>query len=305
MKTAMKTVLRALLLSLSLLWLVPVQAALNVFACEPEWAALAQELGGERVSVYSATTGLQDPHHIQARPSLIARTRNADLMLCTGADLEVGWLPLLLRQAGNPNIQPGKPGYLEAASVVTKLEVPAQLDRAAGDVHPGGNPHIQLDPRNIQRVADALLPRLVELDAAGRGYYEARATAFRERWSAALARWEKAGAALKGAPIVVHHKAFPYLINWLGLKEVAVLEPKPGVEPTASHLAEVLAQLQAQPARMIIRTSYQDGRPSEWLAERAKIPAVALPATIGGTEQAKDLFSLFDDIEQRLLGAVK
>lgn len=290
---------------LSLLFSLPAHAALNVFACEPEWGALAQELGGDKVSVYVATTGLQDPHHIQARPSLIARTRNADLVVCTGAELEIGWLPVLLRQAGNPNIQPGKPGYFEAASVVPKLEVPTRLDRAEGDVHPAGNPHIQLDPHNIQRVADALLPRLVQLDPGNRPYYEARAKSFGERWQAAIARWEKAAAPLKGLPIVVHHKAFPYLSHWLGMQEVAVLEPKPGVEPTASHLAEVLTGLQGRPARMVIRATYQDGRASDWLAERAKIPAVALPLTIGGTEQAKDLFSLFDNVIQLLLAAAK
>ena len=297
--------LRIPLLMLSLLWLTPAQAALNIFACEPEWAALAQELGGDKVSVYAATTGLQDPHHIQARPSLIARTRNADLVACTGAELEVGWLPLLLRQAGNPNIQPGKPGYFEAASVVGKLDVPTRLDRAEGDVHPAGNPHIQMDARNMRLVADAMLLRLVQLDTANASYYEARYKSFRERWTAAVARWEKEAAPLRGTAIVVHHRFFPYLSNWLGLKEVAVLEPKPGVEPTASHLAEVLSQLQTKPARMVIRTTYLDGRASEWLAERAKIPAVALPATIGGTDQAKDLFSFYDNVVQLLLGAGK
>jgi zinc/manganese transport system substrate-binding protein len=301
----MKNFLRIPFFAALLFWLAPAHAALNVFACEPEWGALAQELGGDRVSVYAATTGLQDPHHIQARPSLIAKTRNADLVVCTGAELEIGWLPLLLRQAGNPNIQPGKPGYFEAASVVTKLEVPTRLDRAEGDVHPAGNPHIQLDPRNIKLVADALLPRLAQLDPANRAYYEARAKSFNDRWQAAMARWDKEAAPLKGIAVVVHHKAFPYLSNWLGLKEVATLEPKPGVDPTTSHLAEVLTQLQTQPARMVIRATYQDGRASEWLAERAKIPAVALPLTIGGTDRAKDLFSFFDDVVQRLLGGLK
>lgn len=301
----MKHLMRIPLLAALLVWLAPAHAALNIFACEPEWGALAQELGGDKVSVYTATTGLQDPHHIQARPSLIARTRNADLVVCTGAELEIGWLPLLLRQAGNPKIQPGKAGYFEAASVVPKLEVPTRLDRAEGDVHPAGNPHIQLDPRNIKRVADALLPRLAELDPANRAYYAARAKSFEDRWQAAMARWEQEAAPLKGMPIVVHHKAFPYLSNWLGLKEVAVLEPKPGVEPTASHLAEVLGELRTQPARMVIRATYQDGRASEWLAERAKIPAVALPLTVGGTDQAKDLFSFFDNVVQLLLAAGK
>jgi zinc/manganese transport system substrate-binding protein len=283
----------------------PAHAALNVFACEPEWAALAQELGGDKLAVYSGTTGMQDPHHIQPRPSLIAKARGAQLLVCTGAGLEEGWLPLLLRQAANPDIQPGKPGYFEAAAVVAKLEVPTRLDRAEGDIHAAGNPHIQLDPRNIRRVADALAPRLAQLDPANAAWYQARAQSFGERWGAAIARWEKQGAPLKGAPVVVHHKAFPYLSNWLGLKEVAVLEPKPGVEPTAAHLAGIVAQLQAQPARMVLRGSYDDARPSQWLAERAKMPAVMLPLTVGGSEQARDLFTWFDDILARLTGMAK
>jgi len=299
-------ILKPIIFSILLLGLSPAAwATLNVLACEPEWGALAQELGGDKVSIYTATTAMQDPHRIQARPSLIARARSADLLVCTGSELEIGWLPILLRQSGNANIQPGKPGYFEAATYVQKLEIPTRLDRAEGDVHPGGNPHIQTDPRNILLVADALLPRLIQIDSGNAAFYEARHKAFADRWKAALLRWGKEAAPLKGLPIVVQHKGFPYLENWLGLKQVAALEPKPGVEPTSTHLAEVLAQLQSQKTAVIIRAAYNDGRASEWLAERAKIHQVVLPFTVGGTDKAKDLFSLFDDTIARLLGAVK
>ncbi len=284
---------------------LPAFAAINILACEPEWGALAQELGGDKVSVYEATNALQDPHHIQARPSLIAKARNADMAVCTGAELEIGWLPILLRQSGNPKIQPGQPGYFEAAHYVRMLEIPSRLDRAEGDVHPGGNPHIQTDPRNIALVADALAKRLAEIDAANADFYRQRHIQFAARWKTAIANWEKLAAPLKGIPVVVQHKGFPYLENWLGLKEVATLEPKPGVEPSSAHLAEVLVQLQRQPAKMVIRAAYNDGRASEWLTERAKIPSVELPFTVGGTERAKDLFGLYDDTVQRLLGALK
>jgi zinc/manganese transport system substrate-binding protein len=279
----------------------PAQAALKIVACEPEWGALAKELVGDKATVYTATNALQDPHHIQARPSLIASVRNAGLLVCTGAELEIGWLPILQRQSGNPAIQTGQPGYFEAASYVRKLEVPTVLDRSEGDVHPGGNPHIQTDPRNIGLVAVALAKRLEEIDPADAGYYRAREADFAARWQAAIQRWEKQAAPLRGQAIVVQHKGFPYLENWLGLKGVATLEPKPGVEPTSTHLAEVEAQLKRQPARMIIRAAYNDGRPSEWLAQRAHIPAVELPFTVGGSERAKDLFGLFDDTVDRLL----
>lgn len=281
----------------------PASAALKAVACEPEWGALLQELGGDKVQAYVATTALQDPHRIQAKPSLIAAVRSADLVACTGAELEVGWLPILLRQSGNPAIQPGRPGYFEAAASVRMLEVPSRLDRAEGDVHPGGNPHIQTDPRNIGLVAAALTQRLAELDPPNAAAYQARGKDFATRWQAAVERWSAAAVPLKGQPIVVQHKGFPYLEAWLGLKQVAALEPKPGVEPSSGHLAAVLDQLQRQPARMILRAAYNDGRSSEWLAERAKIPAVELPFTVGGSDRAKDLFGLFDDTVDRLLRA--
>ena len=281
----------------------PAQAALKVLACEPEWGALVQELAGDKASVYVATTGLQDPHHIQARPSLVAAARGSDLLVCTGAELEVGWLPVLIRQSGNNAIQPGKPGNFEAAAFVRKLEVPDRLDRADGDVHAAGNPHIQTDPRNIALVAEPLARRLAELDPANAVTYQARSTDFLARWKAATQRWEKEAAPLRNTSVVVQHKAFPYLEQWLGLVEVAVLEPKPGVDPTSAHLSTVLAGLQTRPAKMILRAAYNDGRGAEWLAERTKLPIVVLPFTVGGDEQSKDLFSLFDDTIQRLLKA--
>jgi zinc/manganese transport system substrate-binding protein len=281
--------------------IVPARADLSVFATVPEWGALAEELGGDKVKVYTATNALQDAHHVEAKPSLIARARGADLVVATGAELEIGWLPLVLRQAGNAKVQPGRPGYFEAASFVPLLGKPARLDRAEGDVHPQGDPHIQADARNIARVAAPLAARLAELDPPNAAHYQARFKAFSERWSAALARWEREAAPLKGVPVVVQHKAFTYLIDWIGLKEVAALEPKPGLEPTTAHLSAVLETLQRTPAKMVLRAAYQGDRASQWIAERAKLKAVVLPFTVGGTEGAKDLFGLFDDTIQRLL----
>jgi len=278
---------------------------LNVFATVPEWGALVEELGGDKVKIYTATNALQDPHHVEAKPSLIARARNADLIVATGAELEIGWLPLVLQQAGNPKVQPGKPGYFEAAGFVTLLDKPIRLDRAEGDVHPAGDPHIQTDPRNIARVAAPLAARLAEIDPENAGYYQARYKTFSERWSAAIANWEKQAASLKGVPVLVQHKAFTYLIGWLGLKEVAALEPKPGVEPTTAHLSEVLSLLQREPAKMVLRAAYQGDRASQWIAERAKVNVVTLPFTVGGDDAAKDLYGLFDDTIQRLLKGVQ
>lgn len=281
----------------------PAQAALRVLACEPEWGALVKALGGDRVEVTVATTALQDPHQIQARPSLIARARNADLLVCTGADLEVGWLPILQQQSGNPKIQSGQPGLFEAADHVRRLEIPERVDRAQGDVHAGGNPHVQTDPRNIAAIAVALGARLQQVDPANAADYAKALDDFRQRWSAAIARWSAQAAPLAGAPVVSQHKAFAYLYDWLGLKEVAVLEPKPGVEPSPAHLQAVLGRLKAEPARMVLHAAYQDPRPSEWLHRNAGLPIVKLAFTVGGTDGAKDLFGLFDDTLARLLAA--
>lgn len=281
----------------------PVQAALQVFACEPEWGALAAELGGEHVEVFTATTALQDVHRIEARPSLIAKTRRADLLVCTGADLEVGWLPLLLHQSGNARVQPGAPGYFEAAAVVERLEIPEAVDRSMGDVHPGGNPHIHLDPRRIAQVAEALAARLARLDPARASDYAARHADFAQRWQAAIARWEAQALPLRGLPVVVDHRAWTYLFDWLGLVEVGALEPKPGLPPSAGHLAALKASLEARPARMILRAAYQDPRGAQWLGGQTGLPVVTLPYTVGGNARAQDLFGLFDDTLAQLLQA--
>ena len=298
----MKTATRLLVACAISLLAWPAAAAVRVFACEPEWAALAQELGGDKVKVYVATTALQDPHRIEARPSLIARARSADLVVATGAELEVGWLPLVLQQVGKPA---SGAGYFEATSAVPLLDKPAHFDRAEGDVHPFGDPHIQTDPRNIARVATALAQRMGEVDRANAAFYAQREKDFAARWNAAIAKWEQQAAPLKGISVVVQHKGFTYLEHWLGLREAASLEPKPGIEPTAAHLAEVLGQLGREPVKMVLRAAYQSDQASLWLAERAHMKAVMLPFTVGGTPAAKDLFGLFDDTVQRLLQAAQ
>ncbi|MFZ5503241.1 MAG: metal ABC transporter substrate-binding protein [Pseudomonadota bacterium] len=289
------------------LWLVslPCHAALNVFACEPEWAALTQQLAGDKTSIYTATSALQDPHHIEARPSLIAKARRANLVICTGAGLEAAWLPLVLRESGNRAIQPGSDGYFEASSVVQMLEIPTRLDRGDGDVHALGNPHIQTDARNFLPIADALIKRLIQLDPANTLYYRQQIAAFKQRWHAAINRWEEQAAPLQGVAFVAQHQGFPYLSRWLGLRQVATLEAKPGIEPSAAHLGKILADLQQRPARMVLRAAYQSDRPAAWIAERAKIPVVTLPYTVGGSSQASDLFTLFDDTIQHLLAGLK
>ena len=289
---------------LLLAWVaLPVWAALNVFATVPEWGALAKEIGGDKLNIYVATTALQDPHRIEARPSLLAQARRAQLLLATGAELEVGWLPLVVRDSGNAAIQNGRPGYFEAARFVAMRDVPVVLDRAHGDVHAAGNPHIHLDPRNILKVGLGLTARLAEIDPTNAEAYRANFKAFADKWQLAMTRWDKDAGSLRGVPVLSHHTSFVYLAAWLGLKEVGMLEPKPGVEPTSGHLSALIEQQASSPARLVLRAAYQSEGPSQWIAKKAGIPAVTLPFTVGGTTGAGDLFGLFDDSIQRLLQA--
>jgi zinc/manganese transport system substrate-binding protein len=283
----------------------PAFANLNVFACLPEWSALAGELGGNKVTVYQAATALQDPHRIEARPSLVARMRGADLVICTGAELEIGWLPVLLQTAGNQKVQPGQPGFIAASDFVDKLEVPTRLDRAEGDIHPAGNPHVHLDPHNIAKIGLVITQRLQQLDAPNASFYDARGKDFQERWAQAMARWEKDAAPLKGLRIVPYHKDTVYLIKWLGMVEVMNVEPKPGIPPSAGHLSDLVGRLKGGAADVISRSAYQDPKAAASLAEKTGIPAVELPYTVGGTPQAKDLFGLFDDSIARLKAVKK
>ena len=268
--------------------------ALEVFACEPEWGALVSELAGEHAEITVALTAFQDPHRLQARPSLIASVRRADLVVCNGADLEIGWLPLLLRRSGNPNIRPGNPGYFLAADYVRKLEVPARLDRSQGDIHPKGNPHVHLNPHNITRVARKLTERLAELDPVNADVYKVRLDGFLERWNAAIDVWEVRAQPLAGLAIVPHHRSFSYLADWLGLNVIATVEAKPGIPPSGAHLSRLLEKLSSNPPAAVVRTPYANERPTTWLAERLDTPQLVLPYTVGGHEDATDLFTLFD-----------
>jgi zinc/manganese transport system substrate-binding protein len=290
-----------------LFWLVATgsaHAAINVFACEQEWGSLVNELAGERADIYVATTATQDIHRIQARPSLIARARLADLTVCTGADLEIGWMPLVRTQSGNARIQTGATGFFEVANYVPLIEVPAVLDRAMGDVHPRGNPHIQWGPRQVQLAANEITKRLVQIDPAGRGEYERRLANFTARWTAATERWSQLGAPLKEVGIIQHHVNYSYLIAFLGMRLAGTLEPKPGVEPTSSRLTELIQQQSSNPAKLIVRSSYHSSAASEWLSERVNVPAVMLPATVGGTAGATDIFGMYDEAIRRMLSAI-
>ncbi|MCU7800315.1 MAG: zinc ABC transporter substrate-binding protein [gamma proteobacterium symbiont of Lucinoma myriamae] len=287
-----------LLILIFLLCSASSHAKINVFACEPEWASLVQILAGDQVDIFSATTALQDPHHIQARPSLIAKARRADLLICTGAELEAGWLPLLLRKSANGNILPGQTGHFMASEHVLLLEKPKLLDRSQGDVHADGNPHIHLDPHRIMRIAEALSRTLSRVDPDNQAYYQNNWSSFKESWSQAIAKWEQLGQSLRGKQIVVNHNSWVYLEDWLKLERVATLEPKPGIAPSSTHLAQVLAELKDNQADMILYASYQNDKAVRWLEQKTHIPVVTLPFTVSTDET---LFEWYESIIKQLL----
>jgi zinc/manganese transport system substrate-binding protein len=283
---------------------MPAQAKLHVFVCEPEWGSMVNEIAGDKVDVDVATNALQDVHQIEAKPSLIAKIRSADLTVCDGAELEIGWLPKLIEQSGNQKVASG-PGSFMAASQIATLEKPTALDRANGDVHPEGNPHVQMDPHRMLTIAKALAARLAQLDPSNAATYQSRLADFSTRWNAAITRWTAEAAPLKGRNIVVHHNSWIYLTNWLGMHEIGSLEPKPGVPPTSSHLASLIDVTKSSNTLAIVRAAYQDSKPSEWLSEHTGVPAVSLPFTVGGDAQSKDLFGLYDSTISKLLAIAK
>ena len=301
----MNQIIRSLCVACALVFALPAQAGIKVLATTADWGSLVTELGGDKVNVYTATSALQDVHRVDAKPSLVARARSADLLVANGAELEIGWLPVLLQESGNSKIQPGAPGYFEIASALKLLDIPAAVDRSMGDVHPLGNPHVQLDPRNVATAAKALSLRLAQVDPTNAAYYQQRGADFQARWAQAMTRWTAQAARLRGVPVVVIHKDQTYLIRWSGMSELAAIEPKPGVPPSAGYLAGLVQKLGATPPKMILRNAYNDPKAADWLAERVKAPVVMLPFSVGGTPEAKDLFGLFDDTLNRLVAAAK
>ena len=272
----------------------PAIAEVRVFACEPEWAALAEAVGGDDVLVQSATHGAQDAHHVRARPSLIAGVRRADVLFCSGAELESGWLPVLMQRGARRRIQPGQPGHIMAADHVAVLDRPETIDRSLGDIHPSGNPHVHLDPRNVEILASELVRRLERIDPGNADAYRSRLASFRADWAAAMKEWRSRVASLQGMKVVVYHEAWAYFLHWSGLTRVASLEALPGIPPSASHLQDVLERSRGAGADVILRAPYEPRDASDWLSARTGIPVVELPYTVGGHPDTDDLVSLFD-----------
>ena len=280
--------------------------ALQVFACEPEWAALVRELA-PHAQVRSATHALQDPHHIEARPSLIAQLRRADLAVCTGAALESGWLPTLQQRSGNPKVQEGAAGMFYAADHVALIDPKPPGTPFDGDVHEQGNPHVHLDPRRVLDVARALAEQLQAIDPPRRSVYRDQLGKFEASWRERTAARERRAAPVRGKRIAAQHSTYAYLWHWLGIEQIADLEPKPGLPPTPGHLQRVLTMTRPNPPKAIVVSSYQDARPARWLADQlgASTQVLQLPATVTDDAVAPDLNALFDLLVNRLVETLR
>lgn len=289
--------------AMPLLFTATAKAELNVFACEVEYAALAKALAPS-ADIYSATTAMQDPHQVQARPSLIAKMRQADLVVCAGADLEIGWLPMLQMKASNPKVKSTDEGLFFAAEQIDTLDKLTSVDRSMGDVHAKGNPHLHLDPERMLTIAKALSAKMIKLDPQNSSEYQQSLADFSQRWEAKIPQWQAQAKGLAGKKVIAYHSSFRYLFNWTGIEQVADLEPKPGLAPTSSHLASLLTRAEKGDVMAVIVASYQDERGAKWLGERANLPVVMLPMSVGGNEQSQDLFSLYDSL-LALLNGVK
>jgi zinc/manganese transport system substrate-binding protein len=279
-------------------------ADLKVVTTTPDLAALTRAVGGDKVSVTSLALPTQDPHFVDAKPSLALELNKADLLVVVGADLEVGWLPSLQTSARNAAIQTGGSGYLDASTCVTLLEIPDRpVDRSHGDIHPGGNPHYLHDPRAAAQVAKCLAKKLGELDADNAKVYAKNLRSFLASLTLARKNWEKRLAAYKGEPFIEYHRSWAYLAGWLGFVEVAFIEPKPGIPPTPRHIAAVIKVAKKRGVRVIIQESFYPDASAAVLAKKIPARLVVLPAGAdvkGGQSYIERMDALVAALEQAL-----
>lgn len=284
----------------------PARAQLRVVTTVEGLASLAREVGGKRVEVESLSRGVQDPHFVDPNPTLVVKLRRAGLLVDVGLDLEVGWLPPLVNQARNPEIQPNGRRRLTAASAVVVMEIPTgPVDRSLGDLHPAGNPHFLTDPRRAGKVAAAMAAKLAELDPVGAAAYRANLAAFQKRLSEAEARWTAELAPLKGHKVVTRHRTLTYFLDWSGLALAGVLEPKPGVPPPPSHLAELVGVVKREGVKAVLVENYYDPKSGEVVARLGGARLVLIPGDVGGVPGARDYLSYMDGLLRLVTQALR
>ncbi|HEY3447544.1 MAG TPA: metal ABC transporter substrate-binding protein [Myxococcales bacterium] len=285
-----------LLVSALLFGAAPAQAALKVVTTTQDAAALTRAVGGDRVDVKALAKGFQDPHFLDAKPTFMLDLNRADLVECIGLELEIGYLPALIAGAHNDKINSGEPGYLDLSQFIAPLEVVPAADRSQGDIHPNGNPHYWLDPENGRQMARGIAARLAQLDPAGKDAYAANLAAFEKALTAKEAEWDKAMARLAGQPILTYHRSWTYFAKRFKLEVVGFIEPKPGIPPTPQHTLDLIRLAEAKGVKVQLMESFYDDRMPRLIASKSGAKLAQVPNSVGGTEQVKTYFDLFDAI---------
>ncbi len=273
---------------------------LNVVVTYPYIKSIVAEIGGDKASVFSLANGEFDPHTIIPKPSFIAKLRNADLLIINGAQLEIGWLPQLLKQANNPKIQVGSGGLLDLSKHVDLIDVPSSVSRAQGDIHPDGNPHFYLDFNNIPKIAEAVSKKLSEIDPQNKSFFEKNGLDFLDKYNHKLKEWTERLKPLKGVRIIEYHRLYDYMIKRIGIELVSTIEPLPGIPPTSKHIESLEKILASSEVKMIWQDVYHSKDAAEFLSKKYYIRMIILPHDVEAVKGVNDIFSLFDEIVGRL-----
>jgi zinc/manganese transport system substrate-binding protein len=292
--------MKALLFLSALLFAVAAQAKLNVVATTPDLGALAREVGGDKVDVFTMAKPTEDPHFVDAKPSFVVKLNKADALIEGGAELEIGWLSPLLEQARNTKLSPGKPGRISASQGIKMLEVPATLDRSKGDVHAAGNPHYLTDPANAKLVAQSMAKAFAALDSKSADLFKANANKFGQRIDAKLVEWKKTLKPFEGKRVVSYHNSWPYFGEQFGLKFDLFLEPKPGIPPSPAHLSQVISTMKSESIKLIVCQPHLNHRSAEFVAERTDALVIDFASYPGGKGVADDYIGWMDSLVQAL-----
>jgi len=282
------------------------QSKLNVIATTEDLAAIAREVGGDRVTVDSIARGFQDPHFVEAKPSFILKLQKADLLILVGRDLEIGWLPPLIQQSRNSKVQVGADGYLDASQQARILDIPqGQVTRAEGDVHPLGNPHYWLDPENGKIIAREIFEKFSKFRPNDRAYFEQHMNDFVNRLNDAGKRWLEMMAPYKGIKVVTYHRSFPNFADRFGLNIVGYVEPKPGIPPTPQHTLELMNDMKKSNVKIVLVEPYFDLKTPNAIGRDTGAQVLVMPPSVGGTKDITDYFKLFDYDINLLVEAIK
>jgi zinc/manganese transport system substrate-binding protein len=279
---------------------------LNVVTTTEDLAAIAREVGGDKIKAESLSRGYQDPHFVEAKPSFVLKLNKADLLIAVGRELEIGWLPPLITQSRNSRIQPGSDRYLDASLTARILEIPTgQITRAMGDVHPSGNPHYWLDPENGKRIAKAIEGKLAAISPPDGAYFAQHEEDFEKRVSEGEKRWLAMMAPYKGTKVVTYHRSWPNFAERFGLDVIGYVEPKPGIPPSPSHTLEVIREMKRQNVKIIMVEPYFDLKTPDSIARETGAKVLVMPPSVGGEKEITDYIKLFDYDVKLLVDAIK